>query len=90
MGDVTTAAAKIYLEQGALAFFQIIFTLGSLFALYRIVKAQDTIGKSLDMLFNQLCSHDQRAKDMHATCVLHGEQISDLIKDLAEIKGKVG
>lgn len=90
MGDLTSAAAKVYLEQGALAFFQIIFTLGSLFALYRIVKAQDTIGKSLDMLFNQLCGHDQRAKDMHATCEKHGEQIAGLIKDVAEMKGRVG
>ena len=90
MAEITSAAAKVYLEQGALAFFQIIFTLGSLFALYRIVKAQDTIGKSLDMLFNQLCTHDQRAKDMHNTCEKHGAQIDCLMKDLAEIKGKVG
>ena len=90
MGEVITGTAKIYMEQGALAFFQIIFTLGSLFALYRIVKAQDTIGKSLDMLFNQLCTHDQRASDMHATCQEHGKQIGLLMRDVSELKGKVG
>ena len=89
MGEITSAAANMYKELGAIAVLIIAGLFGLGFLIWRITVPQDLITTLLDKLFS--CSDDHRlALGVHDR---QGQGIADDISDIkamvTEIKGKV-
>ncbi len=82
MGEITSAAANMYKELGAIAVLIIAGLFGLGFLIWRITVTQDRITTLLDKLFS--CSDDQRL-----SLGMHDRQGQSIAKDVSDIKEMV-